>query len=65
MAEVVTMKHMRQAKYCRRGVMAFFKRHGFDWSSFLRDGIDANKLKNTGDAMAIKVAEMAANGRKK
>lgn len=60
---VVTMKHIRKAKMCSGGTRAFFKRHNLDWSDFLRNGIDAEKLASTGDAMALKVCEVAGYGR--
>jgi hypothetical protein len=51
---------------CSRGARHFFERHGLDWPKFLREGIDADELAATGDAMAIRVAEIAeqeADGR--
>lgn len=59
----VQLKHIRQLGYCRRGAVKFFARHGWDWSDFLRNGIDAEKLIATGDAMAMKAVEVAKNGR--
>lgn len=60
---MVTMGHIRQAKMCSRGARAFFERHGLDWQAFLREGIDAEKLKATGDFMALQVVKVAENGR--
>ncbi|HCE8316306.1 TPA: hypothetical protein NHS03_006471, partial [Pseudomonas aeruginosa] len=37
----------------------FFKRHGLDWMAFLQDGIDADLLIATGDALALKLVEHA------
>lgn len=48
---------------CSRGTRAFFEKHGFDWSQFLKHGIAAEKLAATGDAMALKVVEVATHGR--
>lgn len=56
---IVTMRHVRQAKMCSRGARAFFDRHGLDWLEFLRSGVAAEKLIATGDAMALKVVEVA------
>lgn len=56
---LVTMKHIRACKMCSKGTRAFFEKHGFDWGDFLRQGIDAQTLANTGDAMAIQVAVAA------
>ena len=60
---IVRMAHMRQAQYCAAGVRAFFARHGFDWGDFLQHGIASERLEATGDAMAIKVCEVARRGR--
>ena len=49
--------------YCARGTEAFFKKHDLDWLDFKENGIDAQKLVNTGDEMAIKLAERAGYGR--
>lgn len=59
----VTMRHIREAGMCSKGTRAFFEAHNLDWNEFLREGIDAAKLEATGDAMAIKVAKVAKNGR--
>ena len=59
---MVTMKHMRRLNYCSAGVRKFFLQHGLDYARFLREGIPAEELVKTGDAMAIRVAEVAENG---
>ena len=56
---MVTMAHARQARMCARGVRAFAKRHGLDYSRFLREGIPAEQLRATGDAMAAQAADIA------
>lgn len=63
MSVMVTMKDVRAAKMCSRGARTFFERYGLDWSSFLKDGIEAEKLEATNDAMALQVVEVA-RGRK-
>jgi len=55
----VTMADVRACKMCARGARAFFRRHGLDWSQFIREGIDAEVLMATGDAMAMRVVEHA------
>lgn len=55
----VTMRHVRQATMCSRGARAFFQSHGLDWDTFLREGLDSSVIRATGDAMAIRVAEIA------
>lgn len=59
---IVTMRDVRACKMCARGARAFFKRHGLDWSDFIRNGIDASVLEATGDAMALKVVDYAKRG---
>lgn len=60
---MVKMEHVRAARMCSRGARAFFVRHGLDWERFLREGLPAEQIEATGDAMAIQVAEVA-RGRK-
>ena len=55
----VTMRHIRAQRLCSRGARAFFLRHGLDWSEFLRNGIAADKMEATGDAMAVGLARKA------
>lgn len=60
---VVTMRHIREAKFCSRGTRAFFQQHGLDWNKFLKEGIPSKELIETGDVMALQVVRVA-NGRK-
>ncbi|WP_265092257.1 hypothetical protein [Acinetobacter bereziniae] len=52
------MSDIRNAKMCARGTRAFFILHGLDFQDFLKNGIDAEKILNTKDAMAIQVVEL-------
>lgn len=61
---IVTMRDIRAAKMCSRGARKFFERHGLDWSAFVKQGVPAEKLAATGDAMALQVVEVA-RGRQK
>lgn len=56
---IITMRHVRAAGMCSRGARAFAQRHDLDMARFLRDGIPAEQLEATGDAMAIKLVEIA------
>ena len=56
---IVTMRHVRQAKMCSRGARAFFIRHNLDWQTFIKQGLPASTIASTGDAMALKVVEVA------
>lgn len=44
-------------RYCANGARRWFARMGLDWAAFVRDGIDAEVLLATGDAMALKIVE--------
>lgn len=66
MSVIVTTKHLftvpgftRRPGFCRGGTRAFFVRHGLDWADFVRNGIAADKLEATGDAMALALAAWA------
>lgn len=56
---MVRMEHVRAAMQCSRGARRFFLRHGLDWSRFLREGLPVETIEATGDAMALKVREVA------
>jgi hypothetical protein len=55
----VTMQDVRAAKMCARGARAFLLSHGVEWSDFLKNGVSADLLIRTGDAMAMRVVEVA------
>lgn len=55
----VTMRDVRAAKMCSRGARLFFIKHDLDWFAFLKEGIDADTVLQTGDAMAARVVEVA------
>lgn len=61
---IVRMEHLRQLRYCARGVRAFFERYGLDYSQFLSEGIESGVLleATNHDAMAVAAVEVA-NGR--
>lgn len=45
--------------YCRGKSREWFRAHGLDWSSFIRDGIDAARLEETRDALALSLVKWA------
>lgn len=56
----IYIRHMRAAGYCRKeGVKPFFNARNWDWQDFLANGIEAQKLIDTNDAMALRVVEIA------
>lgn len=56
---IVTIEHVRASGLCVHGTRSWFDRHGLDFRAFLREGIDAQTLLATGDAMALRVVEHA------
>lgn len=56
---VVIHADMRALGYCNRGARQWFARHRLDWSDFLNQGIAAEQLLATGDAMAEEVVAIA------
>lgn len=55
----VHRRHLVALKYCAKGTRAFFNRHGWDYHDFLRHGLPVEVWRATGDAMAIRAAEVA------
>lgn len=63
MDSIVLPKHMRAAGLCVHGSRDFARRYGLDWKKFVREGIPAEQLIATGDAMAKKAIEVACGER--
>jgi hypothetical protein len=61
---LVTMQDIRAAKMCSRGARAFCVRHGLDWSELIKNGLDDKLIEATGDAMAIRLVEVARERRR-
>ena len=55
----VTIHDLRAARYCLAGVRPWFRRHGLGWQEFLDHGIDADRLRATGDYEAAHKAFIA------
>nr|WP_251044565.1 MULTISPECIES: hypothetical protein [unclassified Lysobacter] len=45
--------------FCAQGGREWFAYYGLDWNAFVRDGIDAELLQATGDALALHVIAFA------
>lgn len=58
-ALLITMRDMRRVGFCAAGVEAFFMREGLDYLHFVRHGIDAQILLDTGSALARKCIDAA------
>ena len=56
---VITIDHVRAVGLCVNGTRTWFARHDLDFRAFLREGLDADTLLATGDAMAQRVVEHA------
>ena len=54
-----TIHDCRKLGFCLQQVRRWMSSKGFDFRSFVRDGIDVDKLKATDDAYAIAVASEA------
>lgn len=61
---IIKVSDLRAAFMCRRGAVKFFKRHNLDWSKFLKEGLPEEEIAATGDAMALRVIEVAHERRK-
>ncbi|WP_415518852.1 MAG: hypothetical protein ACEB74_13960 [Desulfovibrio aminophilus] len=55
----VHVRHMRALGYCLRGCRAFYAAHGLDWRRCLHEGTPGEQLAATGDAMALKLLDLA------
>lgn len=60
---IITIRDVRRLNHCTRGTRRWFINHGFNWSVFLRNGIDASKLLATNDPFAQRVVELAKKER--
>lgn len=56
---LVTVRHMREARFCARGGRVVAARYNLDFLHFVTHGYSASVLEATGDAMLIKLATMA------
>lgn len=50
---------IQKANHCVSGARQWFRSHGLDFRAFLRDGIDAQTLLDTGDPLAVRVVSRA------
>lgn len=55
MGELITISDIRRTGHCARGIRRWFDGHQLDFQSFLKNGIDADVLLATGDALAEQV----------
>lgn len=58
---IVYHRHMRALGYCNKGLRKWLAGRGIEWMDFLEHGAPAEFFRATGDAQAIKAAELAEN----
>ena len=56
---IITVQDLRASRICLQGARPWFRRHGLDWQAFLANGISADRLAATGDALALRVIAQA------
>ena len=56
---IVTINDVRRAGYCPSGARRWAEMHGIDFRDFLKNGIAASRLLETGEPMAIRAVETA------
>lgn len=54
---LIQLVDCRELGYCSRGIRKFCLKHGISYTTFLRDGIDSEKLLELNDSMATKIVE--------
>jgi hypothetical protein len=62
MSTRVTLAHARELGYCVKGVRRWFDGREQSWVAFVAHGVDSEWLRATGDAMAIRLADLAEGG---
>lgn len=55
----ITINHVRKAGHCPNGARAWFERHSLNFKEFLRNGMDEEVLIEKGDALILRVIELA------
>ena len=63
---IVTVDHLRRAPgfgarpgFCAQGGREWFAYYRLDWNAFVRDGIEAEALEATGDALGLHLVAFA------
>lgn len=58
MTVIATHEDAKALGYCNAGLRKWFPRDGVSFDDFRRDGVTTDWLRATGDAMAIRLAEV-------
>jgi hypothetical protein len=56
---IVTVQDLRATRLCFQGSRPWLARHGLSWQEFLANGIEAEVLDATGDALVKRVTAQA------
>jgi len=58
---IITTEHLRAIDgYCVAGAREFARLHAINFKQFIQNGIAADELIKTGDALALRIVELAA-----
>ena len=55
----ITHADMMACKFCNRGARQFCERHGFNWQSFIEQGVEIGDVAHIDDAMLKQVIARA------
>ena len=61
MSDRVTLRDLRNLKYCMAGSRIFCKLHGISVDRLIREGIPISEVEHIDDAMLKKIIEHARN----
>lgn len=61
---IITMRDVRAAKMCSGGARRWAARHGVDWLDFVQNGIEAERILETGCPIGKRLVETARVERK-
>lgn len=61
----VYIRDFKGTGYCPAGQKRFCDAHGIDWRDYVRNGVDAQVLLDSGDDMARAMVEIARVNREK
>lgn len=59
MGVLVTLADARAVQYCSQGLRDTCTQYGLSWDKFIKEGYDADELRQLDDAMINKVIEIA------
>lgn len=57
--EIITINDIRKTGHCTLGAKRWFEAHNLDFRDFIQNGIEADVLLATGDALADQVVSAA------